>query len=129
MKQEEPISESLWFLRRPVQFLADVAVLCAAFFIAYLPAVNIQLGDFYAGVALRQLPFVILMQFSALFLVGAYSIIWRYISIEDIKIFLKAFVISGAILVALRFLLVFSDFNLWQVPISVILIDTVLAFG
>ena len=129
MKQEEPISESLWFLRRPVQFVADVAVLCAAFFVAYLPAVNIQLGEFYGGVAVRQLPFVILIQFSTLFLVGAYSIIWRYISIEDIKIFLKAFVISGAILVALRFLLVFSDFNLWQVPISVILIDTVLAFG
>jgi FlaA1/EpsC-like NDP-sugar epimerase len=129
MKQEEPISESLWFLRRPVQFLADVTVLCAAFFIAYLPAVNIQLGDFYVGVALRQLPFVVLIQFSALFLVGAYSIIWRYVSIEDIKIFLKAFLISGLILAAFRFLLTFSDFNLWQVPISVILIDTVLAFG
>src|ERR1043165_6373528 len=126
MKHEEPFSESLWFLRRPVQFLADVAVLCAAFFVAYLPAINIQLGEFYVGVAIRQLPFVVLIQFSALFLVGAYSIIWRYIGIEDIKIFLKAFVISGAILFAFRFLLVFSDFNLWQVPMSVILIDTVL---
>lgn len=129
MKQQEPISESLWFLRRPVQFLADVTVLCAAFFIAYLPAVNVQLGDFYVGVAIRQLPFVILIQFSALFLVGAYSIIWRYVSLEDIKIFLKAFSFSGVILIAFRFLLVFSNFNLWQVPISVILIDTVLAFG
>ena len=129
MKLEEPISESLWFLRRPVQFLADVAVLCAAFFIAYLPAVNIQLGEFYVGVALRQLPFVVLIQFSALFLVGAYSIIWRYISIEDIKIFLKAFGISGLVLVAFRYLLVFTDFNVWQVPVSVILIDIVLAFG
>jgi FlaA1/EpsC-like NDP-sugar epimerase len=127
--QEEPITERLWFMRRPVQFLADVTVLCAAFFAAYLPAVNIQLGDFYGAVAISQLPFVVLIQFSALFLVGAYSIIWRYISIEDIKIFLKAFAVSGIILVALRFLLGFSDFNLWQVPISVILIDTVLAFG
>ena len=129
MKQDEPISESLWFLRRPVQFLADVAVLCAAFFLAYLPAINVQLGDYYVGVAVRQVPFVVLIQFSSLFLVGAYSIIWRYISIEDIKSFLKAFIISGLILLALRFLLAFSDFNLWQVPISVIMIDTVLAFG
>ena len=129
MKQREPISESLWFMRRPVQFLADVAVLCAAFFLAYLPAINIQLGEYYIGFAVRQVPFVILVQFSSLFLVGAYSIIWRYISIEDIKTFLKAFIISGLILIALRFLLAFSDFNLWQVPISVILIDTVLAFG
>jgi FlaA1/EpsC-like NDP-sugar epimerase len=129
MKQNEPISESLWFLRRPVQFLADIAVLCAAFLLAYLPAINIQLGEYYVGLAVRQVPFVLLVQFSALFLVGAYSIIWRYISIEDIRIFLKAFIISGAILLALRFLLAFSEFNLWQVPISVILIDTVLAFG
>lgn len=129
MKNEVQISENLWFLRRPMQFLADVGVLVAAFFLAYLPAINIQLGEFYAGIALRQLPFVVLIQFSTLFLVGAYSLIWRYVSIDDIRVFLKAAVISGAILIAFRFLLIFIDFNLWQVPVSVILIDTVLAFG
>ncbi len=116
-------------MRRPVQFLADVAVLSGAFFVAYLPAVNVQLGDFYVDVLLRQLPFVVLVQFSSLFLVGAYSILWRYVSIEDLKVFLKAALVSGGILVAFRFLLIFTDFNLWQVPISVILIDTGLAFG
>jgi FlaA1/EpsC-like NDP-sugar epimerase len=121
--------ESLWFLRRPFQFLADVAILCAAFFIAYLPAVNIQVAEFYYDTALRQLPFVVLIQFSALFLVGAYSLIWRYVSIKDIEVFLKAAAISGVVLVAFRFLFTFENFNLWQIPVSVILIDTVLAFG
>jgi FlaA1/EpsC-like NDP-sugar epimerase len=60
---------------------------------------------------------------------GAYSIIWRYISIEDLKVFLRAAIISGIILVALRFLLIYSNFRLWQIPISVILIDLVLGFG
>lgn len=129
MTSEEQISENLWFLRRPAQFLADVAILIAAFLLAYLPAINIQLGDFYLGVAVRQLPFVVLVQFSALFLVGTYSIIWRYISIDDIRVFLKAAAISCVILIAFRFLLSFTDFNLWQVPVSVILIDTVVAFG
>src|SRR5688572_28975697 len=87
------------------------------------------MGDFYFDIALTQLPFVIFVQFSSLFLVGAYSIIWRYISISDIKVFLKAAAISGGILLALRFLLIYTDFNLWQVPISVIVIDTVFAFG
>lgn len=121
--------EKFWFLRRPAQFLADVAVLCAAFFLAYLPAINVQLGEFYLDTALTQLPFVVLVQFSSLFLVGAYSIIWRYVSIEDIKAFLKAALISGVILIAFRFLLVFTDLRYWQVPVSVILIDTALAFG
>ena len=129
MNEQNQLTERFWFLRRPVQFLADVAVLCAAFFVAYLPAVNIQLGEFYLEIALRQLPFVVLVQFSSLFLGGAYSILWRYVSIEDLKVFLKSALISCGILVAFRFLLMFTAFNLWQVPISVILIDSVLAFG
>ena len=127
--EHNQLTDRFWFLRRPTQFIADVAVLSGAFFVAYLPAVNVQLGEFYVDVLMRQLPFVVLVQFSALFQVGAYSILWRYVSIEDLKFFLKAAVISLAILIGLRFLLNFTDFNLWQVPVSVILIDTVLAFG
>lgn len=96
---------------------------------AYLPAFNVQLTEFYIKQAVSQLPFVVLIQFSALFLVGAYSILWRYVSIGDIKVFLKAALISGTILTAFRFLLTVTHFNLFQVPISVILIDTVLALG
>lgn len=122
-------SDRIWFLRRPVQFLLDIAVLSAAFFLAYLPAINIRVEDFYADIALRQLPLVILIQFSTLFLAGAYSILWRYVSIEDLKVFVIAALISGSILLAFRFLLSFTDFPLWQVPVSVIMIDTVLGFG
>ena len=129
MNEQNQLTERFWFLRRPTQFLGDIAVLCGAFFVAYLPAVNVQLGEFYLEIVMRQLPFVILVQFSSLFLVGAYSILWRYVSIEDLKVFLKAAVISGGILIAFRFLLMFTEFNLWQVPISVILIDTAFAFG
>jgi FlaA1/EpsC-like NDP-sugar epimerase len=123
------LMDTFWFLRRPAQYLLDVAVLSAAFLLAYLPAINVQLGDYYLDTTLKQLPFVIFIQFSALFLCGAYSIIWRYISIEDLKVFLRAATISGIILIALRFLLIYSDFRLWQIPISVILIDLVLGFG
>lgn len=109
--------------------MADVVVLCAAFFVSYLPTINIQLGNFYFDRALSQLPFVVLIQFSTLFMLGAYSILWRYVSIEDLKVFIKAGVLSCVILIILRFVLTASHFSLWQVPISVILIDTVLAFG
>ncbi len=129
VKDRKVLTEQLWFLRRPTQLLLDVAVLSVAFFLSYLPAINVRLTDFYVDIALTQLPFVILVQFSALFLVGAYSIIWRYVSIEDLRVFLTAAFLSGAVLVALRFLLIFTNFNLWQVPVSVIMIDTVLGFG
>lgn len=129
MQDNNQLMERFWLLRRPVQFLTDLAVLCSAFLLASTPAINLRLPDFFFETALSQLPFIVLVQFSALFLVGAYSIIWRYVSLGDIKVFLKAALISGSILLALRFVLTFSDFRLWQIPISVILIDTVLAFG
>jgi FlaA1/EpsC-like NDP-sugar epimerase len=129
LKDFDDIGDRLWFLRRPLQFLADVAVLSAAFMLAYLPAINIQLGEYHYYTALNQLPLVIFVQFSALFLSGAYSIIWRYVSIEDLRVFLRAAAISGGVLIGFRFALMFTQFNIWQVPISVIVIDTVLAFG
>jgi FlaA1/EpsC-like NDP-sugar epimerase len=121
--------EKLWFLRRPTQFLADVAILCAAFFAAYLFRFDFELNEYYFDNALNQLPFVVFVQFAALFLVGAYSIIWRYVSLEDIKAFLKAALISGIILVLVRLLLSPEQFIRWQVPLSIILMDTAFAFA
>ena len=116
-------------MRRPLQFLTDVAILAAAFIVAYLPAINIQLSDFYLNTALTQVSFVVLVEISVLFLLGAYSIIWRYISVSDVKVFVLAGLISGTILATLRFALGFTDFNLWQVPLSVIFIQTVRGYG
>jgi FlaA1/EpsC-like NDP-sugar epimerase len=121
--------DRLWFLRRPVQFMADVIILCGAFFLAYLLRFDFQLNEYYLDNALNQLPFVVLVQFAALFLVGAYSIIWRYVSLEDIKAFLKAALISGAILALVRLLLSPDRFIRWQVPLSVILMDAIFAFS
>jgi FlaA1/EpsC-like NDP-sugar epimerase len=129
LQEEDQLAERLWFLRRPAQLALDMMVLCGAFLLAYLPAVNVQLGNFYFEVALSQLPFVVLVEFAALFSVGAYSIIWRYISIEDLRVFLKAALISAIVFLSLRFLLIYSPFRLWQIPISVILINLVLGFG
>lgn len=123
------IGERLWIMRRPLQFLTDVAILAAAFIVSYLPAINIQLSDFYLNTALTQVSFVVLVEISVLFLLGAYSIIWRYISVSDVRVFVLAGLISGTILAALRFALGFTDFNLWQVPLSVIFIQTVLGYG
>lgn len=121
--------ERLWFLRRPVQFLADIAILCGAFFLAYLLRLDFYLDAYYLDNALNQLPFVVFVQFASLFLVGAYSIIWRYVSFEDIKAFLKAALISGIILLLFRLVLSPEQFIRWQVPLSVILMDTGLAFA
>ncbi|GIU81074.1 MAG: polysaccharide biosynthesis protein [Acidobacteria bacterium] len=123
------LKEKLWFLRRPMQVALDFAILCLSFFVAYLLRFDFSLPEYYLENALNQLPFVVLVQFASLFLVGGYSIIWRYISLQDIKIFLKAAFVSGAILIAFRLLLLPEGFTRWQVPLSITLMDTGLAFS
>lgn len=121
--------DTLWFLRRPFQFGADVAILCGAFLLAYLMRFDFEISYYYFDNMLIQLPFVVFVEFAALFLVGAYSIIWRYVSLEDIKAFLKAALISAAILALVRLLLMPERFNRWQVPLSIILMNTLFAFA
>lgn len=121
--------EHLWFLRRPVQVIADIAVLCGAFFLAYLFRFDFEIPEYYLDNALNQLPFVVFIQFASLFLVGAYSIIWRYVSLDDIKAFLKAALISGVILLLIRLLVSSEQFSRWQVPLSIIVVDTGFAFA
>ncbi len=112
-----------------MQFAADVVVLCCAFFAAYLFRFDFNLDRYYFENALDQLPFVVFAQFAALFLVGGYTILWRYVSLEDLRVFLKAALISGVFLLLARLLLAPEEFIRWQVPISIIVMDTALAFS
>lgn len=129
LPEKNHVDERLWYLRRPFQLLADITVLCAAFFLAYLFRFNFEIPETDLDNALNQLPFVVFVQFASLFIVGAYSIIWRYVSLEDIKAFLKAAFISGIVLILVRLLLSPEQFIRWQVPLSIILMDTFFAFA
>lgn len=121
--------ERLLLFRRPLQLLGDLAILTIAFIASYLPMVNIRLDEFYLDLALLQAPLVVLIQFSMLYLFGVYGIIWRYISLGDLKPFLKAAFASALILLFLRFFAYQFLTPAWKVPISSILIDTALGFG
>ncbi len=125
----ERYQDQLWFFRRPLQVILDIACLTGAFFLAYLFRFDFQLSEYYFDNALNQVPFVVFVQFAALFISGSYSIIWRYVSLEDIKAFLKAAIISGIVLVLVRLLLSPDQFIRWQVPLSIILMDTIFGFS
>ncbi len=115
-------------LKREVQYLLDLAILAAAFVLACLLRFDFN----PPASTLIQLPLVVLIQFVTLSALGIYSFIWRYIGMAEIKSFVKAAVYSLAlslvVLLALRLGLP-PTLQGWRVPISVNLIDTVLAFG
>ena len=115
-------------MNRSTQFILDLVVLTAAFALAYLLRFDFviegeRLGDFSS-----QLPLVVLIQFSALFVSGVYSFIWRYVGLSELRAFLKAAFWSGFIVLCFRLLLPDVLQHL-RVPLSIILMDTVLAFG
>ncbi len=123
MKKPNPPS-----LTRGLQFALDVTVLVLAFTFAYLLRFEFAVPDKEIGNAIQQLPYVVLVQFAALALAGVYSFIWRYVGMGEVKAFLYAALWSGLALAVLRLSLP-DRFGGWKVPLSVILMGTVLAFG
>jgi len=115
-------------LHRRTQVLLDLAVLTAAFVLAYLLRFDFEVPDKARLAGLTQLPAVVLLQFAVLLAVRAYSLVWRYIGIREIDTFVRAALYSAAPVLALRLFLP-DAYSAWRVPLSVIVIDTVLAFG
>lgn len=122
-------SVPFWFrhLRREVQFFMDITILVAAFLLAWWVRFNDLSSD-----ALLRLPLVVLVQLATMRACGIYSFIWRYIGIAELKSFFKAAMVSMAtaslIMLGLRFGLP-DSFHSQRVPITVVVLDTFLAFG
>lgn len=122
-------SVPFWFrhLRREVQFFMDLSILVCAFLAAWWLRFERLPVD-----ALLRLPLVVLVQLAAMRASGIYSFIWRYIGIAELRSFLKAALISMAtssvVMLTLRLGLP-DSFHLLRVPITVVFLDTVLAFG
>ncbi len=110
-----------------MQFLLDLLVLTASFFIAYLLRYDFVISQKVLFDAVVQLPYVVLIQVVALALAGVYSFIWRYVGMREVRAFFYAFFWSSLVLTALRLTLP-NRFGDWRVPLSVILTGTALGF-
>ena len=115
-------------LTRGIQFALDLCALVSAFALAYLLRFEFSVPEEELGRALQQLPYVVVIQFAALALAGVYSFIWRYVGLGEIKAFVYAALWSGLALAAVRLTLP-DRLGGWRVPLSVILMGTVLSFG
>ncbi len=115
-------------MAKPLQRLLDVLILVLAFACAYLLRFEFRPGEADVRALLHQLPYVVLLQVIALYLVGVQSFIWRFIGMAEVKSFLKAAVFSSVPVIVLRLALP-ESYQVWRVPLSIIVFDTVLAFG
>lgn len=113
---------------KQLQFAFDLIVLVSAFALAYLLRFDFDIPEQWLLHGLTQLPYVVLIQFTMMILIGVYSFIWRYIGMAEVKAFILAALMSALPVLILRMSLP-ERFQGWMVPRSVIVIDTILGFG
>lgn len=120
-----------WLARlliRRTQFALDLSVLTLAFTLAYLLRFDFAVPADELRRGLVHLPVVVLAQFLTLIIAGVYAFVWRYIGMAEIKTFLAAAAGSALPFLVLRLALP-ESLMILRVPLSVIVMDTVLAFG
>lgn len=115
-------------MRRRTQLVLDLLVLSAAFALAYLLRFEFQVPAANLRHAATQLPLVLLLQVTALFLSGIHNFVWRYVGLREVEAFARAAAISAAPMLLLRLGLP-AGAQSWRVPLSIIILDTVFAFG
>jgi len=77
---------------------------------------------------LIQLPYVVTLQFTLLYITGVYTFIWRYVGMSELKAFVLAALWSSLPVVLLRIGLP-EQYDAFKVPLSITFVSTVLAFG
>jgi FlaA1/EpsC-like NDP-sugar epimerase len=116
-------------MTKRVQFVLDLATLVAAFTLAYLLRFEFDIPRARYHAFLVQLGYVVLLQFVALHLAGVYAFVWRYVGISEMRAFVVAALSVFFVLVGMRFGLPTSILGTWRIPLSICVMDTVLAFG
>ncbi|MFN7926756.1 MAG: nucleoside-diphosphate sugar epimerase/dehydratase [Blastocatellia bacterium] len=113
---------------RQQQFAVDFAILTTAFLLAYLLRFDfaIPTSEWQNGIV--QWPIVVLTQLALLAGWGVYAFVWRYVGMGEMKTFVLATLSAAAPFFALRLLLP-PSFMVLRVPLSITVIDTMLAFG
>jgi FlaA1/EpsC-like NDP-sugar epimerase len=113
---------------RVVQAVLDAIALVMSFGLAYLLRFDFQIPAASFLVARKQLLLVVGVQIATLLVFGVYRFIWRYVGMAEIRTFVAAAASSALPLLLLRLALP-ERFQTWRVPLSIIVMDTVFAFG
>jgi FlaA1/EpsC-like NDP-sugar epimerase len=113
---------------RIVQIILDALALVASFGLAYLLRFDFQIPPASLSDGRRQLLFVVGLQAATLLAFGVYRFIWRYVGMAEIRTFVAAAAASALPLLLLRLALP-ERLQPWRVPLSIIVMDTVFAFG
>jgi UDP-GlcNAc:undecaprenyl-phosphate GlcNAc-1-phosphate transferase len=124
-KPYTPILIELTFKKQIMLVLLDFGLIAFAYYLSYRLRFDARTFQLYFKVFLKSLPAVIAIKFAAFFVIGIYRGIWRYLSTNDVFVYLKASVIATIlILAAVTYIYRFEDFSK-----GIFLIDFLLTTG
>jgi FlaA1/EpsC-like NDP-sugar epimerase len=111
-----------------VQHSLDLLVLIFSFVSAYLLRFDFNIPQNQLNNLSLQLPYVIAIELAALHLFGCHKFIWRLVNLADTQTFIKAAVCAAQPILLLRLVLP-NSMGEFRVPLSVIVMNTILSFG
>ena len=108
-----------------MQFLLDIGLLLGVFAFSYALRFEFRIPRVWQEKALQQAPVVVIFQVLGLAVSGVYSYIWRYVGLSELKGFARGILVAVVPVTLLRI----AQISPLDVPVSVIIIDTLLALG
>ena len=120
-----PMLVELTYKRQMLLVLLDFFLIAFSYYLSYRLRFDSDQFPYYFRIFLQSLPAVIACKFLAFFSIGIYRGIWRYLSINDVVVYLKASTIASLLSVAVvTFIFRFKDFSK-----GIFIIDWVLTTG
>ncbi|CAN2042222.1 UDP-GlcNAc:undecaprenyl-phosphate/decaprenyl-phosphate GlcNAc-1-phosphate transferase [Candidatus Magnetomoraceae bacterium gMMP-15] len=120
-----PILMDLTYKRQILLIILDFCLIAFAYYLSYrLRFSGYEFGRYFKTF-LHSLPAVIICKFTAFYIIGVYRGIWRYLSINDVYIYVKASLLASILSVSVvTFVYRFEHFSK-----GIFIIDWILATG
>jgi len=120
-----PMLVELTYKRQMMLVLLDLFLVAFSYYLSYRLRFDSGQFPYYFRVFLQSLPAVIACKFLMFFSIGVYRGIWRYMSTNDVYVYLKASTLASLLAVAMvTFLFRFKDFSK-----GIFIVDWVLTTG
>jgi len=120
-----PLLVELTYKRQMLLVILDFFLIAFAYYLSYRLRFDSGRFPYYFKVFLQSLPAVIACKFLAFFSIGIYRGIWRYMSTDDVYVYVKASTIASLLsVVVVTFIFRFKDFSK-----GIFIIDWILVTG
>lgn len=123
-ERDKPLTRimlELTFRRRMLEVILDFALICLAYYLAFLTRYGMVMNEGRLALYLQSLPVALAGAYLAFYTLGVYRGVWRYVDMEDLMRYLQASVGSMVLATAFVFTMDASGLSPWDETLSPLL--------